>query len=120
VQLGTHAPEYYAGWVARDPIGPGEPLTETKIVAPGSRGFLAAALQPGMRAVSVAVTPTNAASGFIAPGDMTDLLVTLVVPNISASKNQTSYERHATETVLENIRVIAIDQKLDTKAGETV
>jgi pilus assembly protein CpaB len=120
VQLGTHAPEYYAGWVARDTIGPGEPFTETKIVAPGSRGFLAAALQPGMRAVSVAVTPTNAAAGFIAPGDQVDLLVTLVMPNLSVNKEGSSFERRAAETVLENIRVIAIDQKLDTKAGETV
>ncbi len=116
VQLGTHPPEYFGGWVAREPVGPGEPLTEAKVVAPGSRGFLAAALQPGMRAVSVAVTPTNAASGFIAPGDMVDLLVTLVVPTTAKS----SSERRAAETVQENIRVIAIDQKLDTKAGETV
>lgn len=119
IQMGTHPPEYYAGWVVRDPIGPGEPLTEAKIVAPGSRGFLAAALQPGMRAISVAVTATNATAGFIAPGDHVDLLVTLVVP-VDPSQKIGGYDRRATETVLENVRVIAIDQKLDTKAGETV
>jgi pilus assembly protein CpaB len=86
VQMGTHPPEFYTGWVARDPLGPGEPLTETKIVSPGSRSFLAAALQPGMRAMSVAVTATNATAGFIAPGDQVDLLVTLVVPSDPSSK----------------------------------
>lgn len=52
IQKGSKTIEDFAGWVARDPLGPGEPITESKIVAPGSRGFLAAVLRPGMRAVS--------------------------------------------------------------------
>jgi len=47
----TRTPESFAGWVARNPISAGEPLSETKIIAPGNRGFLAAVLRPGMRAI---------------------------------------------------------------------
>src|SRR5277367_6014008 len=47
IQKGTKTIEDFAGWVARHPFGPGEPITESKIVAPGSRGFLAAVLRPG-------------------------------------------------------------------------
>src|SRR6266446_6419420 len=49
IQAGTRPAEAFTGWVARDPFVPGEPISETKIVSPGSRGFLAAALAPGDR-----------------------------------------------------------------------
>jgi pilus assembly protein CpaB len=69
IQKGSRKLEDFAGWVARDPLGPGEPVTESKMVAPGGRGFLAAVLRPGMRAVSVPVTRTSGISGFVFPGD---------------------------------------------------
>jgi pilus assembly protein CpaB len=104
--------------VARDPVGPGEPITESKIVAPGNRGFLAAVLRPGMRAVSVPVTATSDASGFILPGDQVDVLVTQTLP--TAGGNSAQLQRRASETVLRDIRVLALDQKLDSKGGEAV
>ena len=58
---------------------PGEPLSEAKIVAPGNRGFLAAVLRAGMRAVSVPVNITSGISGFIFPGDQVDLVITYSV-----------------------------------------
>ncbi len=58
----------------------GDPITEAKIVSPGSRGFLAAVLSPGMRAVSVPVTPTSGISGFVFPGDQVDILMSETVP----------------------------------------
>jgi pilus assembly protein CpaB len=64
---GTRTPESFAGWVARDPFAAGEPISDAKIVSPGSRGFLAAVLHPGMRAISVPVTATSGISGFIFP-----------------------------------------------------
>jgi pilus assembly protein CpaB len=76
IQKGAKTIEDFAGWVARDPFGPGEPITESKIVAPGSRGFLAAVLSPGMRAVSVPVSNTSGISGFVLPGDQVDILIT--------------------------------------------
>ena len=56
IQSGTRTPESFAGWVARDPFAAGEPISDAKIVSPGSRGFLAAVLGPGMRAVSLPVS----------------------------------------------------------------
>jgi len=118
IQKGAKTIEDVAGWVAREPFGPGEPITESKIVAPGSRGFLAAVLRPGMRAVSVPVTRTSGISGFIFPGDEVDILITHPLP-ASAGK-EGSIQHQASETVLHNVRVLAVDQKLDGKAGEAV
>src|SRR5712675_758774 len=121
VVLGTRTPESFAGWVARNPISAGEPLTETKIIAPGNRGFLAAVLRPGMRAISVPVTVTSGISGFIFPGDQVDLLITHAVPVTAVpGGGGSSYEHKASETVLHDVRVIAIDQRLETKAGEAL
>src|ERR1700730_2188792 len=121
VLLGTRTPESFAGAVARNPVAAGEPITEAKIVAPGNRGFLAAVLKPGMRAISVPVTVTSGISGFIFPGDQVDLLITYLVPvTATASAGGSSYEHKASETVLHAVRVIAIDQRLETKAGEAV
>ncbi len=80
IQKGARTIEDFAGWVARDPFGPGEPITEGKVVAPGSRGFLAAVLRPGMRAVSVPVTATSGISGFVFPGDQVDIVVSETLP----------------------------------------
>ena len=121
VQVGTRTPESFAGFVVRTPMAPGEPVTDAKIVSPEGRGYLAAALQPGMRAISLPITPTTGAAGFILPGDHVDILITFVVPGTRpVSSTSTSFEHRASETVLEDIRVIAIDQKLDSKAGETI
>src|SRR5277367_2281635 len=79
IVIGTKTPEAFTGWVARLPIGAGEPITDAKIIAPGNRGFLAAVLHAGMRAVSVPVSLTSGISGFVFPGDQVDLLVTYTV-----------------------------------------
>jgi len=117
VVLGTRTPESFAGWVARNPVAAGEPITEAKIIAPGNRGFLAAVLRPGMRAMSVPVTITSGISGFIFPGDQVDLMITHGIPTGTGSGG---YEHKAAETVLRDVRVIAIDQRLESKAGEAV
>jgi pilus assembly protein CpaB len=119
---GPRTPDSFAGWVARNPIAGGEPINETKIIAPGNRGYLAAVLRPGMRAISVPVTVTSGISGFVFPGDRVDLLLTYAVPLpvTSADAGTAGYQHKAAETVLRDIRVIAIDQRLDSKAGEAV
>ena len=116
---GPKTPQSFAGWVAKNPIGGGEPVTESNIIAPGNRGFLAAVLRPGMRAISVPVTVTSGISGFIFPGDQVDLLVTMSIPQV-ANAGKSNYDHKATETVLRDIRVIAIDQRLQSKPGEAV
>jgi pilus assembly protein CpaB len=118
IQAGARPLEAFTGWVARDPIGKSDPITEAKIVAPGSRGFLAAVLRPGMRAVSVPVTATSGISGFVFPGDEVDILVTETLPPTSG--NGGAVQHKASETVLHDVRVIAVDQKLDNKGGEAV
>ena len=115
IQKGGKTIEDIAGWVARHPFGPGEPITESKIVAPGSRGFLAAVLRPGMRAVSVPVTATSGISGFVFPGDQVDILITH--PLASGGKGE-GVQHQASETVLHDVRVLAVDQKLESKGGE--
>src|SRR5436189_302540 len=120
VVLGTRTPESFAGWVARNPVAAGEPVTESKIISPANRGFLAAVLRPGMRAISVPVTLTSGISGFIFPGDQVDLLITYQVPAQNTAGATGGYEHKAAETVLHDVRVIAIDQRLESKAGEAV
>src|SRR5690349_18361093 len=115
VVLGTRTPESFAGWVARNPVAGGEPITEAKIIAPGNRGFLAAVLRPGMRAISVPVTTTSGISGFVFPGDQVDILVTHPLPEAGGASLH-----KASETVLHDVRVIAVDQKLDSKGGEAI
>jgi pilus assembly protein CpaB len=114
IQAGTKSIDDFAGWVAREPFVPGEPISEAKIVSPGSRGFLAAVLRPGMRAISVPVTATSGISGFVFPGDQVDILVTHPLPEGGTSLHK------ASETVLHDVRVIAVDQKLDSKGGEAI
>lgn len=125
VLLGTRTPESFAGWVARNPIAAGEPMTESKIIAPGNRGFLAAVLRPGMRAVSVPVTQTSGIAGFVFPGDQIDVLITFSIPapkqaTDSKSAAGSDEKPKVAETVLRDVRVIAIDQRVDSKAGEPV
>jgi len=116
IQAGTKPLESFAGWVARERIGAGDPITETKIVQPGSRGFLAAALQPGMQAISVVVTPASDVSGFILPGDHVDVVITHTLPGTGDNPGT---QHRAAETVLRDVRVLGVDQKLDSK-GEAV
>ncbi|MDP2332506.1 MAG: Flp pilus assembly protein CpaB [Reyranella sp.] len=101
----------FVGAVARSAFHVGEPIVEVEIVMPGSRGFLAAVLRSGMRAVSVPATATSAVSGFIYAGDRVDVLLTHVL-------NSPTGQHSATETILRNARVIAMDQKLDFAPGD--
>ena len=102
----------FVGAVARGPIAAGEPITDGKLVLAGTRGFMAAVLQPGTRAVSVPITATTAVSGFIYAGDRVDVLLTHVL------NGDKSGQHTATETVLRNARVIAMDQRLDFSPGD--
>jgi pilus assembly protein CpaB len=101
----------FVGAVARSSFHVGEPIVEIEIVMPGSRGFLAAVLRSGMRAVSVPATATSAVSGFIYAGDRVDVLLTHVLTGPNG-------QHSATETILRNARVIAMDQKLDFAPGD--
>ena len=106
--------EDFVGSVVRLPVSSGEPITDGRVVLPGNSGFLAAVLRPGFRAVSVPVTVTSGISGFVFPGDHVDVLLTHNLP----MPVDGGLERRAAVTVLRNIRVLALDQKVDVKPGE--
>lgn len=93
-----------AGTVVRGAIVAGQPLTKGSLVAPGDRGFLAAALGPGMRAVTIPVSDRTGVAGFVFPGDRVDLVLTQTVSGDSGPSLK------ASETIIRNIRVLAIDQ----------
>ncbi|SKA36926.1 pilus assembly protein CpaB [Enhydrobacter aerosaccus] len=101
----------FVGAVGRRSISAGEPITEGKLVAPGTRSFLSAVLQPGTRAVSISITATSAVSGFIYAGDRVDVLLTHTL-------NGADGQHKATETILRNARVIAMDQKVDAAPSD--
>ena len=104
------------GTVVRYPITAGQPVTQGALVSPGDRGFLAAALGPGMRAVTIPVSQKTGVGGFIFPGDHVDLVLTQTV------KGQEDQALKASETILRNIRVLATDQSTETEIvdGKTV
>ncbi len=99
--------------VTREGLTPGEPLTESDIVFPGERGFLAAVLKPGTRAVSVPVNETSSNAGLILPGDRVDLILTQALSDDSGAR-----ERWVSETVLEDLRVIAMGRRLQPAADD--
>lgn len=122
----------FIGAVARSNFVKGEPIIAGKIFKREGAGFLSGMLGSGMRAVSVNVTPTSGASGFILPGDYVDVVLThskikeevkkrtkedLTAPLLILST--------ATEVILKNIRVIAIGtlvgtaDKSNTAVGKT-
>lgn len=92
-------PEDLAEAVARSLIVAGEPIIEAKIVRAGSSGLMAAILSPGMRAVTMRVSPETSSGGFILPGDRVDVLYT--------ENDRGSSAR--TRTIFENVRVLAIN-----------
>jgi pilus assembly protein CpaB len=106
------------GTVVRFAITAGEPVTRGGLVSPEDRGFLAAALGPGMRAVTVPVSAKTGVAGFVFPGDRVDMMLTQ-----SVSGNDDGQELKATETILRNLRVLATDQSTEsttTPDGKTV
>lgn len=103
------------GAVLREGLRSDEPFIMGRVVQPHEQGFLAAVLTPGMRAVSVALTPSAEVAGFIFPGDRVDVILT---HSFSRKDITELSERHVSETVLTNARVLALDQKSDNQTVE--
>jgi len=99
-----------AGAVVRQHIGQGEPIGAGRVIHPGERGFLAAVLTPGMRAATVPLNATADGAGLILPGDRVDLLLSHQIPDMETPN---APARTVSETVLTNIRVVAIDQNVN-------
>lgn len=108
--------ESYAGAVTRAPFAAGEPIREQKLIKGDGRGFMAALLPKGMRAVSIEISPESASGGFILPGDRVDVILTRRDPELEKQ----GVDPWSATTVLSSIRVLAIDQTFEERAGERV
>jgi pilus assembly protein CpaB len=105
----------FVGAIARTPIAAGEPIRDSKVVVAKGGGFLAAILPHGMRAIALDVQPDTGAGGFILPNDHVDVLLT----HQTGAKNS-GVERYVSETILRNVRVLAVDQAVEEKEGQKV
>jgi pilus assembly protein CpaB len=101
------------GTVVRSPVTAGQPVTRGSLVGPNDRGFLAAALGPGMRAVTVPVTKSSGVAGFVFPGDRVDLVLTQEVKGGGDGE-----PLKVSETVVRNLRVLATDQRISDKGED--
>lgn len=106
----------FIGARARVQLFEGDPVNDKKLVKPGERGFMAAILPKGYRAISVRISAATGAGGFILPNDRVDVLVTRKQTYAGTSDAVT-----VSELVLANVKVLAIDQTLNqNKEGEQV
>jgi pilus assembly protein CpaB len=88
-------------------IEPNEPVLSVKITGPGQRATLSALVGPGMKAVTIRVNDVDGVGGFVLPGDRVDVALTRQVDKDNAS----------TQVVLQNIRVLAVDQVADERVS---
>ncbi|MGA9583504.1 MAG: Flp pilus assembly protein CpaB [Allosphingosinicella sp.] len=106
-------PADLVGTVVRNEITAGQPFTQGSLIKPGERGFLAAALGPGMRAVTVPVSATSGVAGFIFPGDRVDIVLTQEVAG-----GGDGVPLKVSETVMRNVRVLATDQRMSAQGED--
>lgn len=105
----------FAGKIARRQLMAGEPLAEEAVAQRDDAGLLASMLPAGMRAVSIPVTGPSAVAGFITPGDLVDVVVAADLSRTLENKPSVPTGRllrYAAETVLRDIKVLAIDQQV--------
>lgn len=110
---GKHKIETYTGAVVRKAIIAGEPITTGRVAKPGDRGFMAAVLTPGMRAISIPVNAISGIAGFVFPGDRIDLIL---IQKRGGGKSG-RVVRFA-ETVFKGIRILAMDQSTNDATGK--
>jgi len=109
--------EQLAGAIARVPVAGGEPLRESKLIKANGSGYMAAILPAGMRAVSTEISPETGAGGFILPNDRVDVLLTR---RDKEAERLSGIESVVAETLLSDVRVLAIDQSVEEKNGQRV
>jgi pilus assembly protein CpaB len=102
-----------AGAIARTSFLGGEPIRDDKLVRAGGSGYMSALITNGMRAIAIEISPENGVAGFVLPNDRVDVLLT------KAEKSQTG-ETYTGDTILTNVRVLAIDQMVEEKSGQRV
>ncbi len=106
--------EQLSGSIARVGMLAGEPIREQRLIKANGSGFMAAILPAKMRAISTEISPETGAGGFILPNDRVDVILTQV------KKRPNAPEMHSSNTILRNVRVLAIDQTIEEKNGQRV
>lgn len=125
IQEGVHIREddenirSYEGAIARRAYRAGEAIKMGSLIKPGSGGFLSAVLEPGKRAISVAVNATSGNAGFIFPGDMVDVILVHRVETTDPATNQ-KVDLIFSNTFVEGARVVAVDQLLDNPENKAI
>ena len=119
------SPEYYrqsdnpgaigqvAGSITRASFISGEPILKAKLIRADGSGYMAALIRPGMRAISTDISPEAGVGGFILPNDHVDVILT----RLEKSNGEDAFH---SETILTNVRVLAIDQTIEEKNGQRV
>jgi pilus assembly protein CpaB len=111
------AGEMLKGRLARD-IASGEPVMKNALLGEAKGNFVAASLEPGMRAVAIEVSASSMVGGFIGPGDYVDVILTYK-SQINTDSDESpqiknmvemSLQKMATETILQNVKILAVDQ----------
>jgi len=99
------------GSLSRSTFYPGEPITEAKLIR-GDGGFMAAILPEGKRAIATRIAVETSAGGFILPNDRVDVIMTRPAGDAPGG--------YSSETILNNVKVLAIDQTLQEQDGQKV
>jgi pilus assembly protein CpaB len=118
ILAGTPDAAALLGGVTRRAFAAGELVVPGSVIRPGDRGFLAALVTPGHRAIAVSVDATTAAGGLIWPGDRVDIILTQEIREDGVPLAQ----QVVSETILSDVRILSTDQKLEGAgdAAETV
>ena len=95
----------------------GDPIRGPYVVMARGSGFMAAILPKGMRAVAVDISADTSAGGFILPDDHVDVMLT---HHDKGAEKATGVEKIVAETILRNVRVLAVDQAVEEKADTRV
>jgi pilus assembly protein CpaB len=107
----------FIGAIVRVPVAAGQPIYDPMVVFAKGSGFLAAVLPKGMRAVAMDISPESDAGGFILPEDHVDVLLT---EHDKQAEKATGTEKIISDTILRNVRVLAVDQTVQEKDGQKV
>lgn len=111
---GIDDPNNLAGAILLKPVAVDQPVDRRTLISPRERGFLAAALSPDTRAVSIAVDEVTGAAGLIYPDDRVDVILTFTV----TGQDVPAAKRTVGETVLQNVRVLAVDQTMRSASDD--
>lgn len=108
--------EEFQGAVVRQGMLAGDPVTWGRVIKKGDRGYMSALLTPGMRAFSLKVNADTGVSGFLFPGDRVDLILSHSITRKNAKGED--IVNQATETILTNTRILAIDQRAEDQENK--